>query len=89
MTTVAPSEIQRQGKQAKPIEEKVSIAQGDSEAPSSKCKKTTVLLSVSLTAVLFILVVSVGVSLTKLSALEDELTQLQSSSKTGICWLPY
>ena len=68
MTQVAPSEMQQQGKLAKPIEEKPSTAQGDSEVASSKCKMTTVLLSVSLTAFLLFQVVYVVVSLTKLKS---------------------
>ena len=51
-------------------------AQGDSEVTSSKCKKTTVLLSVSLAAQLLFLVAYVVVSLTQLSELEEELTKL-------------
>ena len=69
----------------------ISTAQGDSEVASS-----TVLLSMSQTALLLFLVAFVVVSLNKLSALEEELTQLkitleeelthlQSSSKSGIC----
>ena len=51
-------------------------AQGDSEVTSSKCKKTTALLSVSLTAQLLFLVAYVVLSLTKLSELEEGLTKL-------------
>ena len=89
MTTITSRKIQQQGKLAKQIEDKLSTAQGDSEVASSKCKMTTVLLSVSLTAFLLFQVVYVVVSLTKLAALEEELTQLQSSTKSGICQLPY
>ena len=89
MTNIAPSEMQQQGKLAKPIEDKASTAKGDSEVKSSKCKMTTVLLSVSLTAFLLFQVVYVVASLTKLAALEEELTKLQSSTKPGICQLPY
>ena len=78
-------------KRAKFIDDKASTAQGDSEVASS-----TVLLSMSQTALLLFLVAFVVVSLNKLSALEEELTQLkitleeelthlQSSSKSGIC----
>ena len=84
MTHVAPSEMQQQGKLAKPIKDKASTTQGDSGVASSKCRKTTVLLSVSMTALLLFQVVYVVVSITKLSALEEELTQLRSSSKSGI-----
>ena len=84
MTQVAPSEMQQQGKLAKPIKDKASTTKGDSGVASSKCRKTTVLLSVSLTALLLFQVVYVVVSITKLSALEEELTQLRSSSKSGI-----
>ena len=62
MTTVTPREMQQQGKLAK------STAQGDSDVASSKFKKTRVLLSVSLTALLLFLVVYVVVSLTKLKS---------------------
>ena len=51
-------------------------AQGDSEVTSSTCKKTTVLLCVSLAAQLLFLVAYVVVSLTYLSELEEELTKL-------------
>ena len=51
-------------------------AQGDSEVTSSTCKKTTVLLAVSLAAQLLFLVAYVVVSLTQLSELEEELTKL-------------
>ena len=68
MTTVTPREMQQQGKLAKPIEDKPSTAQGDSDVASSKFKKTRVLLSVSLTALLLFLVVYVVVSLTKLKS---------------------
>ena len=98
MTTITSRKIQQQGKLAKPIKDKASTTEGDSEVASSKCKMTTVLLSVSLTAFLLFQVVYVVASLTKLAALEEELTQLkikleeeltqlQSSSKSGICWL--
>ena len=100
MTNVAPSEMQQQGKLAKPIEDKASTAKGDSEVKSSKCKKTTLLLSVSVAAVLLFLVGAyVIVSLTKIAALKEELsqlkttleelTQLQSSTKSGSCQLPH
>ena len=89
MTTITSRKIQQQGKLAKPIEDKLSTAQGDSEVASSKCKMTTVLLSVSLTAFLLFQVVYVVVSLTKLAALEEELSQLRSSTKSGICKLAY
>ena len=97
MTNVAPSEMQQQGKLAKPIKDKASTTDGDSEVTSSKCKNTTVLLSVSVAAVLLFLVGAyVIVSLTKLAALkeeltqlkvtlEEEITQLQSSTKSGSC----
>ena len=80
MTHVAPSDMQQQGKLAKPIKDKASTTEGDSEVTSSKCKKTTVLLSVSVTAVLLFLVGAyVIVSLTKLAALKQELTQLKTT----------
>ena len=80
MTNVAPSEMQQQGKLAKPIEDKASTAKGDSEVKSSKCKKTTLLLSVSVAAVLLFLVGAyVIVSLTKVAALKEELTQLKTT----------
>ena len=80
-------------KRAKFIDDKASTAQGDSEVASS-----TVLLSMSQTALLLFLVAFVVVSLTKLSALEEklatlkitlkkEVTQLKISSKSGICRL--
>ena len=80
-------------KRARPSEDKASTAQGDSEVASS-----TVLLSMSQTALLLFLVAFVVVSLTKLSALEEklatlkitlkkEVTQLKISSKSGICRL--
>ena len=68
MTTITSRKIQQQGKLAKQIEDKLSTAQGDSEVASSKCKMTTVLLSVSLTAFLLFQVVYVVVSLTKLKS---------------------
>ena len=100
MTTVTPREMQQQGKLAKPIKDKASTTEGDSEVTSSKCEKMTVLLSVSLTAVLLFLVGAyVIVSLTKIAALKEELTQLkttleeltqlQSSTKSGSCQLPH
>ena len=68
MTTVTPREMQQQGKLAKPIEDKLSTAQGDSDVASSKFKKTRVLLSVTLPALLLFLVVYVVVSFTKLKS---------------------
>ena len=84
MPGLTPSEdgTVKRRKRAKYIEDKASTAQGDSEVASS-----TVLLSMSHIALLLFLVAFVVVSLNKLSALEEELTQLQSSSKSGICWL--
>ena len=95
MPGLTPSEdgTVKRRKRAKFIEDKASTAQGDSEVASS-----TVLLSMSQIALLLFLVAFVVVSLNKLSALEEELTQLkikleeeltqlQSSSKSGICWL--
>ena len=68
MTTITSRKIQQQGKLAKQIEDKLSTAQGDSEVASSKFKKTRVLLSVTLTALLLFLVVYVVVSFTKLKS---------------------
>ena len=81
---------------AKPIGDKALTAQGDSEVASNMCEKRTVLLSLSQIVLLFFLVAYVIVSVNKLSALEDEISHLQTaleeqliklqiSSKSGIC----
>ena len=87
MTNVAPSEMQQQGKLAKPIEDKASTAKGDSEVKSSKCKKTALLLSVSVAAVLLFQVVYVIVSLTKVAASKEELTQLKTTLEAELTQL--
>ena len=74
-------------KRAKPFEDKTATAQRIQVVAPSTCKKTTVLLFISQTALLLFLIAFVVVSLTKLSALQEELNLLQISSKSGICWL--
>ena len=82
-------------RRAKRIEGKAWTAQGDSEVASNMCEKRTVLLSLSQIGLLVFLVAYVVVSVNKLSALEEEISQLQTaleeqliklqiSSKSGI-----
>ena len=91
MPAIAPIEEEagrvRRRKRDKPTEDKATTAQGDLEVASSTCKKTTVLF-IFQTAILLLLVAYVVVSLTKLSAIQEQLTQLQISSKSGICQSP-
>ena len=83
-------------RRAKRIEDKALTAQGDSELASNMCEKRTVLLSLSQIGLLVFLLAYVVVSVNKLSALEDEISHLQTtleeqliklqiSSKSGIC----
>ena len=92
MPAIAPIEEEagrvRRRKRDKPTEDKATTAQGDLEVASSTCKKLTVLLFMFQTAILLLLVAYVVVSLTKLSAIKEQLTQLQISSKSGICQSP-
>ena len=98
MPSITPIQEGTVKRGANQIEDKALTPQGDSEVASNMCEKRMVLLLLSQIGLLIFLVAYVVVSVNKLSALDDEISQLQTtveeqlkqlriSSKSGICQL--
>ena len=98
MPSITPIQEGTVKRGANQIKDKALTPQGDSEVASNMCEKRMVLLLLSQIGLLIFLVAYVVVSVNKLSALDDEISQLQTtveeqlkqlriSSKSGICQL--
>ena len=98
MPSITPIQEGTVKRGANQIEDKALTSQGDSEVATNMCEKRMVLLLLSQIGLLIFLVAYVVVSVNKLSALDDEISQLQTtveeqlkqlriSSKSGICQL--